>query len=110
MRQLLLSLILVGFAGTALAKGDAEAGKARATVCAACHGADGNKSIDDNTPKLAGQYAGYLVKALQDYRSGARVNAVMNTQAAQLKDQDIADLAAYYASLPGDVKDLSELK
>ena len=106
----LLLAALIALSGSAEATGDVEAGKARAAVCAACHGADGNKSIDNNTPKLAGQYQGYLVKVLQDYRAGIRVNAIMNAQASTLKDQDIEDLAAYFASLPGDLKDLSKSK
>lgn len=112
MRSLVLVSILALASSQALASGagDPEAGKARSAVCAACHGVDGNKSIDDNTPKLAGQYEGYLVKALQDYRAGIRVNAIMNPQASQLKDQDIADLAAYFASMPGDLQDLSKIK
>ena len=108
--SLLLAAALFTLATGAHAAGDAEAGKARSAVCAACHGADGNKSIDNNTPKLAGQYEGYLVKVLQDYRAGIRVNAIMNAQASTLKDQDIADLSAYFASMPGDLKDLSNDK
>ena len=76
------------------------------TVCAACHGPDGNKPIDAITPKLAGQHEDYLVKVLKDYRSGASANAIMGAQAANLKDQDIADLAAYFASQKGDIKEI----
>lgn len=108
--SMLLTATLFAIAGAAQASGDVESGKARAAVCAACHGADGNKSIDNNTPKLAGQYEGYLVKVLTDYRAGIRVNAIMNAQASTLKDQDIADLSAYFASLPGELKDLSSIK
>jgi len=110
MRHLFVLLSLLAATGTVAAKGDVEAGKARSAICATCHGVDGNKSIDNNTPKLAGQYAQYLAKVLEDYRSGVRVNAVMNLQAKELKDQDIADLSAYYASLPGELKDLSDIK
>ena len=94
----------------AFAAGDPKAGENASAVCAACHGADGNKGLDGTYPKLAGQYADYLVKSLQDYRSGARVNAVMNGQAAILKDKDIEDIAAWYASQKSELKDLHEFK
>ncbi|HWT14979.1 MAG TPA: cytochrome c [Patescibacteria group bacterium] len=103
---LLSALALIALAPTAIAAGDAAAGKAKSTVCAACHGPDGNKPIDANTPKLAGQYEDYLAKVLRDYRSGARANAIMGAQAAALKDQDIDDLAAYYATQQGDLKEI----
>ncbi|MGD9584549.1 MAG: cytochrome c [Lysobacterales bacterium] len=79
-----------------------------AAVCAACHGPDGSRPIDANTPTIGGQYADYLAKVLQDYRSGARVNVVMNGQAANLSDQDIAQLAAWFASQPSPLKDLRD--
>lgn len=82
----------------AIAAGDAEAGKAKAAVCAACHGADG-KAILPNYPNLAGQHAEYIEKQLQDYKSGARVNALMVGQVTGLSEQDMADLGAYFASM-----------
>ena len=82
------------------AGGDPSAGKAKSATCAACHGADGNSTITSN-PRLAGQYENYLVKALKDYKSGARKNPVMAGMVAPLSDQDIKDLAAYYASQKG---------
>jgi cytochrome c553 len=87
------------------AGGDPAAGKEKAQVCAACHGQDG-KSIDPSYPNLAGQHESYLVKALADYRAGRRSNAIMAPMAANLSDQDIEDLAAWYASQDG-LKDLS---
>jgi cytochrome c553 len=78
--------------------GDAAAGKEKAKACAACHGENGISQAPD-FPKLAGQYNDYLVRALKDYQSGARRNAVMAGQVANLKPSDIADLAAYYSSL-----------
>ena len=84
----------------ALAAGDAAAGKAKAAVCAACHGADG-KAIQPAFPNLAGQHAAYIEKQLQDYKSGARVNALMVGQVAALSEQDMADLAAHFSSLAG---------
>lgn len=80
--------------------GDAAAGKEKSTVCATCHGPDGN-SLAPNWPKIAGQYSNYLAKQLKEYRlgeKGLRNNPVMAAQAANLTDQDIADLAAYYSS------------
>ena len=87
------------------ADGDARAGKEKAKVCEACHDPSG-KIIDPTYPILAGQYESYLVKALGDYRAGRRNNPVMQPMAANLSDQDIEDLAAFYASLEG-LKDLS---
>jgi len=80
--------------------GKADAGKQKSAPCAACHGADGNSAVPD-FPRLAGQQPDYLVKALQDYKSGVRKNAIMAPQAANLSDQDIEDLAAYFASQTG---------
>ncbi|MFI4938266.1 MAG: c-type cytochrome [Candidatus Berkiellales bacterium] len=81
--------------------GDPAAGKEKSTPCATCHGPDGN-SAAPNWPKLAGQYSNYLAKQLKEYRlgeKGLRNNPVMAAQVANLSDQDIADLSAYYASL-----------
>ena len=68
-------------------------------VCAACHGVDGIAPIAEY-PKLAGQYPDYLAKALRDYKSGARKNAIMAGFAQTLTPQDIENLAAYYATQP----------
>lgn len=76
---------------------DIEAGRAAANSCAACHGMDGN-SANPAFPSIAGQGEKYLAKQLADYRSGARVNEIMGPQAANLSDEDIANLAAFYAS------------
>ena len=82
---------------------DMNAGAAKAKeVCAACHGMDGNSSQPDY-PKLAGQYADFMAKALRDYKSGARKNPVMQGFAAGLSRQDIDNLAAYYAAQPSAV-------
>lgn len=77
--------------------GNAAVGKSKAEGCGACHGDEGN-SEDPNNPRLAGQYESYLVKALREYKSGARKNPVMNGMAAALSEQDMQDIAAYYAS------------
>jgi cytochrome c553 len=82
------------------ADGDPELGRMKSTTCAACHGPDG-KGIAPNYPVIAGQYADYLAFSLKQYRSGKRSNPIMMGIAGGLSDDDIADLAAYYASLPG---------
>lgn len=86
-------------AGPALA-GSVAAGKEKAKACAACHGADGNSPIADN-PKLAGQQADYIVKALQGYKSGARKSPVMAPMGSNLSQRDMEDLAAFFSSQQG---------
>ncbi len=88
------------------AQGSIEAGKAKSQTCVACHGADGN-GIMPTYPKLAGQHAKYLEKQLQDLKLGmttsgkqGRFDPVMSAMAMPLSDQDMADLSAYFASLP----------
>lgn len=85
-------------------------GKATGQSCIDCHGADGNEPIDATYPKLGGQYGDYLAHALQAYRSGNRQHALMTPQAATLSDQDISDLAAWFGSRPGHLRDLHGLK
>lgn len=77
--------------------GNAAAGKEKAAACGGCHAEDGN-SENAMFPRLAGQYESYLVKALSDYKSGKRNNPMMSGFAATLSEQDIKDIAAYYAS------------
>ena len=86
-------------AGVAAAA-DAAAGAAKAKeICQACHGLDGNSGSPDY-PKIGGQYPDYLAKALRDYKSGLRKNAIMAGFAGTLSKQDIDNLAAFYASQP----------
>lgn len=101
MNKLLVSLVLsLGVAGSAHAlQGDAAAGAGKVAVCSACHGADGN-SIMPNWPKLAGQGERYLVKQMTDIRDGARVVPEMTGMLTNLSDQDLADIAAHFASQP----------
>jgi cytochrome c553 len=80
-------------------QGNVAAGKAKNTTCVACHGEDGNGNVPIY-PRLAGQYEDYLRIVLHHYQSGKRKNAIMNGMAKTLSPQDIADLAAYYASQP----------
>jgi cytochrome c553 len=93
------ALLALGLAAAApaIAAGDAAAGQAKAITCAACHGADGN-SLNPEWPSLAGQHPSYTIKQLQAFKSGARQNVLMSGQAMALSDQDMADLAAYFAS------------
>jgi len=79
--------------------GDAAAGEGKAAVCAACHGADG-KALQPAYPNLAAQHPAYIAKQLTNYREGERVNALMSGQAANLTDQDILDLSAWYSEMP----------
>lgn len=88
----LLSIFSIAQAG-----GDPAAGKAKAATCAGCHGANG-EGVKPNPP-IAGQPESKFIQALKDYKSGKRPNPVMKTFADQLNDQDVANLAAYYASL-----------
>jgi len=76
--------------------GDAEAGKAKAATCFACHGAEGN-SVNPLYPSLAGQQADYLTKQIAAFRDGERSDPMMTPMAASLSDADIANLAAYFA-------------
>ncbi|MCB1744460.1 MAG: cytochrome c [Gammaproteobacteria bacterium] len=83
--------------GQAQAAGDAEAGKSKASTCIACHGVDGN-STNPEWPKLAGQHARYIVLQLKAFKAGERKNPLMSPMAANLSEQDMEDLAAYYES------------
>lgn len=93
----ILSVSAAFAATSSLAAGDAAAGKTKAAACAACHGADGN-SANPEWPKLAGQHPSYLAKQLTNFKAGERNNAMMAPMAAGLSEQDMADIAAFYAS------------
>lgn len=97
-RLLIVGVVtLLGVAGAAQAGGNAQAGKTKAATCAGCHGANG-EGIAPN-PALAGKKEDQIIQAMKDYKSGKRANPVMKTFASQVNDQEVADLAAYYASL-----------
>ena len=99
-RTLLTATIIVtslAIVGIAQAAGNVEAGKTKSASCAACHGADGKGGSGG---ALAGIPEAQQVKALQDYKSGARPNPIMRGLTAALSDQDMEDVSAYYASLP----------
>jgi len=84
---------------------DAKAGARKALACQACHGLDGIARLPD-APNLAGQPAVYLERALRTYRSGERRNEVMSIAAQSLTDDDVRDLAAYFAAIQIEVKAL----
>jgi cytochrome c553 len=98
------AIALLAFGATAgVSAADLAAGKAKAAeVCAACHGADGNSASPD-FPRIGGQHRDYLAKALRDYKSGQRKNAIMAGFAQTLSKQDVENLAAYYAAQPATV-------
>ena len=89
--------LLLFFAAESYAA-DAAKGKAKAGMCAGCHGADGKATIP-TYPHLAGQNSAYLEKQLKEFRNGTRKDPMMNALAKQLSDDDIANLAAYYAQM-----------
>ncbi|ORU94538.1 MAG: cytochrome C [Cycloclasticus sp. symbiont of Bathymodiolus heckerae] len=97
---MIFAVALVAASASVLASGDIDAGKEKSTSCAACHGADG-VSASPMFPTLAGQHADYMVHALNGYKAGKRSNPIMQGAAASLSDEDIADLAAYFASQTG---------
>lgn len=97
MKKLLLTgLIALSATTTAFAEGDAAAGQTKAAMCGACHGMDGN-SPAPTFPKLAGQSGKYLLKQMQDIKSGVRPVAMMAGQLDGSSDQDMADIAAYFS-------------
>jgi len=85
------------FAGPAQANGDAAAGEKLAKKCAACHGKEGEGKKEN--PALAGMAEGAFIQSMADYKSGKKENKAMNKTAEKLSDEDVANLAAYYASL-----------
>lgn len=100
-RNLLFVVAAFGVSSAVHAQ-DVGAGRKLSETCVACHGQDGKTPVDSN-PKIAGQYADYLEKALTDYKTGARKNPIMEGIAKPLTKADIRNLAAYFAGLPGDL-------
>lgn len=99
-RALSLGVAMLAVAVPASAAGNAAAGKNKAAICAGCHGADGNGGADPTWPKLAGQHENYLLGQLQAFKSGTRKDPVMSGMAGPLSQKDMADISAYFASLP----------
>jgi cytochrome c553 len=102
MRSLLraAAILMVLCSAQALAKGDAAAGQGKSAICAACHGVDGNSMVA-TWPKLAGQHEGYLTRQITLIKAGARPVPEMAGITPGLSEQDIEDLAAYFASQTG---------
>jgi cytochrome c553 len=93
-----LGLALLAFAMPGWSAGNAAAGKSKATACFACHGPEG-KPAAGAFPALGGQHADYLLRQLRNFKSGARDNPIMKGQVANLADQDLQNLAAYFSSV-----------
>lgn len=98
------AVLMAGFALLTVsplhAEGDAAAGKKKTQMCEGCHGIDGYRTAYPKVypaPRLGGQSAAYIVKALQDYKNGGRKHPSMVSIASSLSDADMANLAAYYA-------------
>ena len=107
MNRKLLSIVVAAmiFSFPAVA-GDIAAGQEKAQTCIACHGIAGNVPIA-NYPKLAGQSREYLLQVMREYKNGKRVDPVMNQQIGEgsgITDEDLKDLAAYFAAQPGDLR------
>ncbi len=94
----IVCIICLSLFAVASHAGDVEAGKAKSATCAACHGGEGI-SPTPIWPNLAGQKEQYLIAQLKAFKDGTRVNAQMAPMVANLSDDDMANLAAYYASL-----------
>ncbi len=92
-----VAVLVAAAASQAGAAGNADAGKAKAAVCMACHGQDGN-SPAEVWPKIAGQLPEYIEKQLRDFKSGRRSNEQMSPMAQPLSERDIEDLAAFFAA------------
>jgi cytochrome c553 len=99
MQRLCLLVAICAALATPAVAADVKAGHQKALQCQACHGLDGQAKLPD-APNLAGQNAVYLAKALKDFRGGARKNDMMALVVRNLTDDDIADLAAYFAAIP----------
>lgn len=107
MKNTLITAVVLGFGllaleARAIDKGDPQRGQQLSATCAACHGADGNSPVPQ-FPRIAGQYADYMVHTLKAYKSGERKNPIMAGITAGLSEQDMQDLAAYYSRQQGDL-------
>jgi len=101
------SLAATAASAESLVEGDAEAGRAKAAVCGACHGIDGN-SVNPEWPNLAGQHAKYTVEQLMAFKSGDRQNVLMSGQAMALSDDDMKNLAVYYEGQAAAARSVSD--
>lgn len=107
----LFSLTLAAFPlhAESLVKGSAESGKAKALTCTACHGPEGNSS-SALWPNIAGQNAPYTLAQLKAFKDGSRADPLMSSQAMLLSEQDMADLAVYFESLPRAAQSVADQK
>jgi cytochrome c553 len=99
MKSSYIGAILIGISSLvpfSLIAADSDAGKTKSALCVGCHGVDGN-SANGVWPILAGQHASYLVKQLKNFKSGDRADPIMQGMVAALSDEDMADIAAYFA-------------
>ena len=94
-----MALIASQVHADSLVEGSADAGKAKALTCTACHGPEGN-SVSALWPNIAGQSAPYTLAQLAAFKDGSRVDPLMSSQAMMISEQDMADLAVYFESLP----------
>jgi cytochrome c553 len=94
----LITLVLLTLASTGVSAADIKAGKAKAAVCAGCHGPEGISFIP-SYPNLKGQKSAYIIKQMNDFKKGLRKDPVMTAQAKMLSDEDIVNIAAFYQSL-----------
>ena len=104
MRTVLTLAAIAALASVNAAAADVDAGKKKVQeVCAACHGIDGATPTTPDYPKLAGQYPDYLAKALRDYKTGARKNAIMAGMAQGLTEKDIENVSQYFYVQPSNL-------
>ena len=98
-----VALLLVANIPSVFAAGNVTTGRHKALQCQTCHGLDGLSKLPE-APNLGGQPEPYLVKSLNDFRQGVRKNDMMSLVVQQLSDQDVADLAAFYAAIEATTK------
>lgn len=98
--RLTLGALALALSTNLFAAGDPEAGKVKATTCMGCHGIPGYTNVYPTykVPKLGGQHAEYIVAALTAYKNGERSHSTMEAQAGSLSEQDMADIAAFFAN------------
>ena len=97
---LILATVALAVSLPVHAAGNYEAGKAKSTTCAACHGFDGNSTVT-SFPRLAGQHRDYLLQALHEYKTGKRTNPIMGGQVQALSETDMEDLTTYFSEQKG---------
>ena len=99
-KSVIAAVLVTSVSSIALAQGSADAGAGKITVCVACHGQSGNDSLLPNVPKLGARGERYLLKQLQEIKSGVRNVPLMAGMLNTMNDQDLADIAAYFNAQP----------